>query len=85
MSTGGYLRVFIKEAVSKKRNPYVLIWEKEGRQGNRWNLMEKSISGVMIKVCWSGVGLMSFFTLPSDVKVHFVGIPDTFPNSLFDA
>lgn len=54
MRTGGYLRVFIKEAVSKKRNPYILIWEKKGPQGNRWNMMEKTISGEMIKVgCFS--------------------------------
>lgn len=50
MRAGGYLRVFIKESVSKKRNPFVMIWEKQGHQGNRWNWMEKSISGAMIKV-----------------------------------
>ena len=72
MRTGGYLRVFIKEAASKKKNPFVLIWEKEGRQGNRWNVMEKSISGAMIKVCLflSLVWFCVIFTFPLDVNVN---------------
>ena len=57
MRTGGYLRVFVKEAVSKKRNPYVLIWEREGPQGDRWKVMEKSLSGAMMKVCRANVFL----------------------------
>ena len=54
MNNGGYLRVFISEAESKRRNPYVLIWEKVGPQGKGWNKMEKSISGVdkPYKVCY---------------------------------
>ena len=53
MSAGGYLRVFINEAESKRRNPYVLIWEKVGPQGNSWKKMEKSITGAIkpYKVC----------------------------------
>lgn len=53
MRTGGYLRVFTKEAGSKKKNPYVLIWEREGPQGNKWNVMETSLLGVIVKVCWA--------------------------------
>ncbi|XP_073258698.1 zinc metalloproteinase nas-6-like [Porites lutea] len=45
MSTGGCLRVFTKEKDSKRKNPYVLIWEKIGPQGNKWKKMKTSISG----------------------------------------
>lgn len=45
MSTGGYLRVFTKEKDSKRKNPYVLIWEKTGPQGDKWKKMKTSISG----------------------------------------
>ena len=45
MSAGGYLRVFTNGAQSKRKNPYVLIWEKLGPQGNRWHKMEISILG----------------------------------------
>ena len=74
MRSGGYLRIFTKEAVSKKKNPYVLIWEKEGPQGNRWNVMEKSISGVMIKVRWFDA-LLCHFHLCLRCQGSFPGIP----------
>ena len=45
--------MFTKEAGSKKKNPYVLIWEREGPQGNKWNVMETSLLGVIVKVCWA--------------------------------
>ena len=61
MRTGGYLRVFTKEAASKKKNPYVLIWEREGPQGNKWNVMETSLLGGITKVCWGGCLCVCFF------------------------
>lgn len=63
MRTGGYLKVFTKEAASKEKNPYVLIWEREGPQGNKWNVMEKSLLGAMIKVCWAAVCVFRCFHL----------------------
>lgn len=55
MQSGGYLRVFTKEAESKEKNPYVLIWEEMGLQGNRLDKMEKTISGNMIKIYIEGI------------------------------
>ncbi|KAJ7389105.1 hypothetical protein OS493_033427 [Desmophyllum pertusum] len=71
MRAGGYLRVFIKESVSKKRNPFVMIWEKQGPQGNRWNLMEKSISGAMIKIYIEGIKTpnLSGFVAIDEIRV----------------
>ncbi|XP_068680830.1 zinc metalloproteinase nas-6-like isoform X1 [Montipora foliosa] len=46
MNTGGYLRVFINENESQRKNPFVLIWQKVGRQGNMWRKMEKHITGI---------------------------------------
>ena len=68
MSTGGYLRVFINESESKRRNPYVLIWEKVGPQGNNWKKMEKSITGATkpYEVC----GLMFFKFSCSQLRRH---------------
>jgi len=63
MRTGGYLKVFTKEAASKEKNPYVLIWEREGPQGNKWNVMEKSLLGAIIKVCWAAVCVFRCFHL----------------------
>ena len=67
MQSGGYLRVFTKEAESKEKNPYVLIWEEMGLQGNRLDKMEKTISGNMIKVEFSFykfVTLLLYFLKP---------------------
>ena len=63
-----------KEAASKKQNPYVVIWEREGPQGNKWNVMEKSLFGAMIKVCWAGmcvffVAIFTFGSLVANVRV----------------
>ncbi|XP_022798117.1 meprin A subunit beta-like [Stylophora pistillata] len=55
MKSGGYLRVFTEEAESKENNPYVLIWERTGPQGDNWNKMEKTISGNLIKICIEGI------------------------------
>lgn len=53
MIAGGYLRVFIKGIESRRRNPYVLIWEKVGPQGIGWKKMEQLIAGASkpYKVC----------------------------------
>lgn len=65
MRTGGYLRVFTKEAAPKKTNPYVLIWEQEGPQGNKWNVMETSLLGGITKVRWAGVCVFLFLLFSS--------------------
>ena len=69
--------MFTKEAASMLKNPYVLIWEREGPQGNKWNVMEKSLLGAMIKVCWAGrFLLLSFLPLAVYLQTLRFGISD---------
>ncbi|XP_020613836.1 astacin-like metalloendopeptidase [Orbicella faveolata] len=71
MRTGGYLKVFTKEAASKEKNPYVLIWEREGPQGNKWNVMEKSLLGAIIKIYIEGIKspTLTGFVAIDDIRV----------------